>query len=252
MLSPKLVYCNMRVSTYLLTNTKCLEYWDRQRVLVTCYVISNHWFPPSDRLPPFTKDIIDEFGHWLGATVSSAVCTVLKVLHHMTDELCEEIRYLQVVLCCRHFLEGAVVFKSQQLSFLLTYLTSVAQVLLVAHQEYWKVHWSVIVTSNKVTRQPGKPGGRGHNRYDDESYCMMSYNALNIGIFFLFKWNSPISVVPWKKKSNTYTFTQLFKLELLYITAYVVWHIYITVCSRILSYMNLWSSLLKHFLVSTQ
>jgi len=56
----------------------------------------------------FTKHIIDEFSHGLGATVLSAASAVLKVIHHMTNELREGVGYLQTVLCNGHPQEVAV------------------------------------------------------------------------------------------------------------------------------------------------
>lgn len=91
----------------------------------------------------------------------SAVCTVLYVLHYMTNELSEEVGYLQVVLCCRHLLEVATVLLSQGSALLLTYLTSIAQVLLVSHQEYWKDPQSGIERVQYGYTTASEPGGEG-------------------------------------------------------------------------------------------
>lgn len=132
-------------------NTNCLLY--QSVCIVTCAIIINHhWFLLLDRLPPFAKDVIDEFHHGLGATVTSAVCTVLKVLHYMTDELREDVGYLHVVLSCRNLLEVAGVLLSQGSTFLLIHLPGTAQVLLVPHQEDWSIHQSG--TEEAQTAQP--------------------------------------------------------------------------------------------------
>lgn len=80
----------------------------------------------SNRLSPLSKDIVDELGHGLGATVPSAVTSMLKMFHHMPDEFGEEVGDIQVVLCCRHLLEVAFVLLGQGAALLLTHLTAVA------------------------------------------------------------------------------------------------------------------------------
>lgn len=80
----------------------------------------------SNRLSPLAKDIVDELGHGLGATVPPAVTSKLKLFHHMPDELCEEVGDLQVVLSRRHLLEEAFVLLGQRAALLFTYLTTVA------------------------------------------------------------------------------------------------------------------------------
>jgi len=52
------------------------------------------------RFPPLAKHIVDKFGHGLGATVASPVGTVLQVLHHLPNELCEEVGDVLVALSC--------------------------------------------------------------------------------------------------------------------------------------------------------
>lgn len=80
----------------------------------------------SNRLSPLAKDIVNELGHGFGATVPPAVASMLKLFHHMADELCEEVGDLQVVLSCRNLLEEAFVLLAQRAALLFTHLAAVA------------------------------------------------------------------------------------------------------------------------------
>lgn len=91
---------------------------------------------PSHGLPPLSKHIVDELGHGLGAAVAPAVCSVLEVLHHLPDELGEEIGDILVAFCRRDLLEVAAVLLSQAAALIFAHLAGVTQVLLVAHQTH--------------------------------------------------------------------------------------------------------------------
>lgn len=91
---------------------------------------------PSHWLPPLAKHIVDELGHRLGAAVASSVGSVLEVLHHLPDELGEEIGDVLVALGCWDLLEVTAVLLSQAAALILTHLPGVTQVLLVAHQAH--------------------------------------------------------------------------------------------------------------------
>lgn len=119
---------------------------------------------PSHRLPPLSKHIVDELGHGLGAAVAPPVSSVLKVLHHLPDELSEEIGDILVALCRRDLLEVAAVLLSQAAALIFAHLAGVTQVLLVAHQthrnlclpekEAWRREMQVKML--KIINNPGK------------------------------------------------------------------------------------------------
>lgn len=69
----------------------------------------------------------------------------------MSNELGEEVGYLQVILCCGHLLEVTTVLLGQGASLLLTYLPGVAQVPLVPHQEDRNVHHPVTKKHSAIT-----------------------------------------------------------------------------------------------------
>lgn len=94
----------------------------------------SHWFPP------LSEHVVDELGHGLGAAGASSAllgfAAQAGVLHHLG----EDERHLLVVLGHRQLVELAAVLGSQALTLLSLDLPHVAQVLLVAHQKYERVH----------------------------------------------------------------------------------------------------------------
>ena len=95
------------------------------------------------RLPSFSKDIVDELGHRLGAAVVAPVSSTVFVVHHYpANEASKKVDDVLVALSCRHLLEVAVVLLRQASAFLLVHLSGMAQVLLVSHQAHWNLHLS--------------------------------------------------------------------------------------------------------------
>lgn len=109
----------------------------------TQLVFTSHWFSP------LAKDIVDEFGHGLGAAVAPPVGSVLEVLHHLPDELGEEVGDVLVALGRWHLLEVTAVLMRQAAGFLLSYLACMAKVLLVTHQTYGNVRVPETVRLNR-------------------------------------------------------------------------------------------------------
>lgn len=107
----------------------------------------------SHRLPPFAKHVVDEFGHGFGAAVAPPVGSVLQVLHHLPDELREEVGNVLVALSRRNLLEVTAVLLRQGAAFLLLHLTGMAQVLLVAHQTHGNIHVPETKRNISVERQ---------------------------------------------------------------------------------------------------
>lgn len=103
-----------------------------------------HMHPPgscssSDRLPPLSKHVVDEFGHGLGAAVAPLVGPVLQLLHHLPDKLGEEDGDVLVALGRRHLLEVAAVLLRQASAFVFADLPGVTQVLFVPHQAHGNI-----------------------------------------------------------------------------------------------------------------
>lgn len=89
---------------------------------------------PSHRLPPLAEHVVDEFGHGLGSAVAPPVGPVPELLHHLADQLREEVGDVLVALGRRHLLEVAAALLGQPTALVLAHLPGVTQVLLVAQQ----------------------------------------------------------------------------------------------------------------------
>lgn len=93
------------------------------------------------RFPSFSKDIVDELGHRLGAAVVAPVSSTVFVVHHYpANKASKKVDDVLVALSCRHLLEVAVVLLCQASALLLVHLSGVAQVLLVSHKAHWHIH----------------------------------------------------------------------------------------------------------------
>lgn len=126
------------------SHTKHIQRYKAKPVGVS---VQHHWssldwllvFDNSHWLPPLAKDVVDEFGHGLGAAGASpaflGLAAQASILHHLG----EYERHLLVVFSCWELEELAVKLSRQALTFFTQHFSRVAQVLFVTHQKYERV-----------------------------------------------------------------------------------------------------------------
>lgn len=93
----------------------------------------------SNRFPPFSEDVVDEFGHGLWTAGPAAALLGFASQTGIAHNLGEHEHHLLVVLRSRQLVKLAAALGRQPLAFLSVHLPHVTQVLLIAHQENHRV-----------------------------------------------------------------------------------------------------------------